>query len=142
MPMIAPNVGKPYLLKWLAGIDNPDPPNWSVRLFQNDITPTAATTLADLVEATFGGYAEITLSSTGWSAPVVVGDVAQTDHTPAPQWTATGVSAQFVYGWYIYDSSQGELIFIERFSAPRNMVAGAQLTLDPFRVKLATLAGA
>ena len=90
--------------------------NLQVILWVNDYTPTAATTLADLVEATWSGYARKTVVRGSWEAPTVTGACGVTTYTTMPQeWTVTATTTQVNYGWALYDSFHNVLWFVQRF---------------------------
>jgi len=44
---------------------------WNLMLWVNDIVPDTDIVLADLVEATFGGYSQVTLTRSDWTTPDV-----------------------------------------------------------------------
>ncbi len=83
----------------------------TLSLFQNNITPTPATALADFVEATFTGYSRktgivsfVTYNDSGTGDQIVNGTVLQL-------FAATGTpTPQTVYGWYLQDSALAVLL--------------------------------
>jgi hypothetical protein len=90
-----------------------------LRLFKSNTTPSNATVLSDLTEATFAGYSAISLS--GWSAAVVTAHVAQSDPSPGTFTITSGTQA--IYGWYVTDSGNTKLLWAQRDT-------GAPITLD------------
>lgn len=106
-----------------------------LRLFVNDHVPADADDETDYTEASFPGYAPVTLTS--WGLVTTAAGTAQIAH-PAASWTrsAGGGAGDQVYGYYVTDAA-GDLLWSERDPAapvPMN-VAGysysvlARLTL-------------
>lgn len=103
-----------------------------VILYQNNIMLSDFTTLADLTEATFTGYARS--AAITWGTPYV---------NPSQQATSTGASIQFsctgtavtqlVYGWaLIIDSTVDVLMVAEAFAEPVSMDGvGAAVVVNP-----------
>lgn len=104
-----------------------------VRLFQNNIVPTPATTIADLTEATFDGYAASTVIV--WSPAGVddsgfalaIGDMKlfQMSGSTTPN---------LIYGYYVCDDAgpPTKLYWAELLPTPKSMTAlGDQLGIVP-----------
>ncbi len=100
-----------------------------LKLYQNDLVPTKGTVIADLTEATFTGYASITLTT--WNGPyinasgncVVLAGQKQFD-TASPYTVGNNV-----YGYWV-ESSTGDLLLIGRFAdAPIPMAAAGNALL-------------
>jgi len=138
--MVMPNEGKARALALLFGQGGATPGTLSCRLFSNDVTPTDTFTLASFTEASFTGYAAVSVAPGDWDAPTVVSDVGQIDKTTPPVFTCTGGSPQDVYGWYLVDPGASLVLFTQRFDAPRTMVMGSTESLSPFRIKDKTFA--
>lgn len=88
-----------------------------VMLFQNDITPSKQTLLADLVEATFDGYAR--------SAAVTWGTVGQTSTGAAEVYgdtklfTSSGdTTPNTIYGFALVNTGGTAVEYAERFASP------------------------
>jgi len=96
---------------------------WKLRLFTNNIELTSDTVTDDLVQATYGGYAEIV--GLAWvGAPDIdgAGNVIQR-LTPKLFQRAGGVVNETCYGWSLHGkvSDEGEvtdLIIAEKFPVP------------------------
>lgn len=138
--MVIPNEGKDFLLSAAFRDAVPELWPWRLRLYANDYVPLATSTDADFVDAAFGGYAALVFERNTFDVPTIVDNEAVIQLPTAPTWTCTGVPTELVYGWYLATEAGYIVCAAERFAAPRHMVVGAQLTLDPFRIKLATLA--
>jgi hypothetical protein len=107
----------------------------SVHLYVNDISPDLDTVLADLTEASFPGYAGQVGTFT--TPPFTNGsNKAETDQDSSVTFTSTGSSGETAYGYYITDTLNADLYWIERFASPvpfdqagRFVTIGPQLTL-------------
>lgn len=63
--------------------------NQHVKLFKAPSAPDEDTVLADLVEPTFTGYAEIVVSSVTWPNPTINGSSEAESDSPTITWTCT-----------------------------------------------------
>ena len=80
-----------------------------LKLYSNDVDPTATTTVSQLTEVTGGGYAAKTLNmSSNWS---VAAGVA----TTTPQTWEFDAAAGDVYGYYLVGATSGSLLAAEKF---------------------------
>jgi len=91
-----------------------------IALFVNNFIPTSDAVLADFTEASFPGYAPLSLSTpnpaflNGQGRGEVDADLAT--------FTATGVSAQNAFGYFLYTAGL-VVVAAERFAAPQPMMA-------------------
>jgi hypothetical protein len=95
----------------------------TIRLFQNDFTPSADSILADFTIATFTGYLNVTL--TAWSAPYLNSAGNGAILSPLAQFNAASpyTIGNLVYGYFILDAA-GDLVLGGRFTdAPISMAA-------------------
>jgi len=101
-------------LRTLLGLVDRHPTQMA--LFKNDYTPDLNTTLANLTEADFPGYARGTTLS--WSSPVInLNNRAESETDPQDfERTSTGAT-QTIYGLYLL-SATNELIAVSRFDNP------------------------
>jgi hypothetical protein len=83
------------------------------RLYTNNVTPGTGTVLADLTEATWGGYAAVDGSTVTWATPSLAGHVAQTNGSNIV-FNNTSGSSQNVYGVYVTNPANTKLYFVER----------------------------
>lgn len=107
---------------------------WRLILWVNDIEPDHATVLADLVQATWGGYSFVTLDPLKWTTPVITDGCASSDYDTSPlQWWVTGGPTETNYGYALTDPGAGVIRFIQRFDeediAP--VEVGARVVLLP-----------
>lgn len=109
--------------------------SWYARLSITDITPTKATVLGDVVEASFPGYAGIQLSALGsWPAPTVASHIATSLFDTDIVWTQTAPAApQLVYLVYFTDAGNSILYASARMTGvPFTMsLAGDSITENP-----------
>lgn len=123
---VVPNQAeKDILASLFAGGNAPQ-----LKLFMNDYTPAAGSTLADLTEANFGGYAARGLSRADAPATNPAGQ-AEYDWAQQ-QFTATGFGLpQTIYGWYITFVVGGatKLLMAKRFDTAVTLTAAGQSVL-------------
>lgn len=73
---------------------------------------THSKVFGDFAEATFNGYAAVTLSSANWPAASVSAHVASAVYAVTITFTCTGGgSPETVYGFYITDSGNTKLLY-------------------------------
>jgi len=97
-----------------------------LRLFQNPVTITPATVVADLIESNFNGYFSILVGGT-FIGPSKLGSGLWVSRSKLVGWTATMNNAQRVYGAYLTNPTS--LIFGANFAHPLPVVAGGQLSV-------------
>jgi hypothetical protein len=102
----------------------------SLRLYQNNLSPNRNTDLADLVEATYSGYANKTVAI--WGTSFLDPQGFATSIAPVQTFASTADTvANTVYGAYYLDAG-GDLVWVERFAAPAFFAeAGNTLNLVP-----------
>lgn len=138
MLMVIPNFGKQKWLNWALVSDGSDMSDYTLMLFQNDITIADATILSDLVEADFTGYSSVDILRTNMSAPFFDGDVAVSECDFVPTYSCTGGSLQTIYGWGLVSLDDMTLLAGQNFDFPRDMAPGATEKIDPFQIRLKT----
>jgi len=112
MALNVPDVGENKALEHM--VNKTAPENLTLRLFQNNITPSDTDTTATYTESTFPGYAGITLTGATWGA-ASAGSIAYAQQT----FTCSGAASQSVYGYYINQVTSTVLMWSERdASAP------------------------
>ncbi len=79
-------------------------------LFVTDLTITVATAYADVaaVEATWTGYARVTVGTL--NAAAIVGSRASTNPVTAPTFSNGDVSSKTYYGWFLCNSAGTKLV--------------------------------
>jgi len=127
--IVVPDEGAIELLTktLLAALDVDE--SYSLRLFRNDMTPAAGSTLASFTEATFLGYFRHDLTRAGWTVPVIDAGRAVTEWTAAEvAWTCASGS-QELFGYYVVAPATAKVAWAERFNVPRVLNVGAKLTI-------------
>lgn len=141
--MVIPHEGEIQLEKDLLAGGSLE--NWTLKLFQNNITPSETDSSATYTEATFTGYSAVTLtrslSGSTWSTPSGTGSVLEsgcaksTYGASAQSWSAT--SAQTIYGYYILGATSGKVVAAEKFASSVSLINPSTITVQP-SLELAT----
>lgn len=137
--MVVPNEGKIILLDRAFCTPANAPEDYSLRLFQNNVTVNDASTLADFVIATFTGYGNVSITRASMPTPTITANVAYTERATDPTFTHTGGASQTVYGWILVGVTSGKVLLGQNFDVAHLMSLGAVVTIDPFKVGLKTL---
>lgn len=85
-----------------------------LHLFTNNITPSKSTVLSGLTEATFTGYAAITLTNANWVSLGVSSNIGSKVY-PTCTFTNSSGSNATVYGFYITDNAVTKCIAVGLF---------------------------
>lgn len=113
MALNVPDVGENIALENF--VNKTAPQNQTLKLFQNNITPSDTDTAGTYTVATFTGYADIGLTGASWNA-ASAGSIA---YSAQQTFTSSGVVSNSIYGYYIIQASSGILMWSERdASAP------------------------
>jgi len=119
MALVLPNVGESDALAAIVGKAAAE--NLVLHLYTNDVTPGETDTTASYTEATFTGYAAITLTAANW----VVTEGAPSN-AAYPQQTFTSSAdqtSQAVYGYYLTRVTSGRIAWAERFPSGPYVIA-------------------
>lgn len=93
----------------------------TLKLFANNHVPTVTDVNGDYTEATFSGYSSFALGT--WNAAFVNGDgKGEIDADPAAFVHNGGGVSNTIYGAYVVNAA-GDVVYAERFDAPRTMGA-------------------
>lgn len=107
---------------------------YSLILWVNDFSPDADTVLANLLEASFGGYHRVLLDPSlfQFTSPDGGCSHAQWGSTPYA-WYVTADPIQTIYGWAVIDPLAGITIRVQRFDPTDilTIVLGSQFLLLP-----------
>lgn len=111
-------IPSPFLLTGLSALVAASAPfnGLKVDLFQNNLAPSRQTKLADVVVATFDGYAES--GAITWSSPFydVDGSALTIGSATGVTFPMTGsTTPNVIYGWYMKDTAGTALALIDRF---------------------------
>ena len=113
MALNVPDVGENIALE--AFVNKTAGQNQLLKLYQNNITPSDTDTAATYTEATFTGYAAISLTGASWGA-AAAGTIT---YSAQQTFTSSGVVSNTIYGYYIVQAVSGILMWSERdVSAP------------------------
>lgn len=111
MGLLVPHSGEVLALAVL--LNQSAPQDVTLHLYRNDVTPTDSTTLADLTECTYPGYAALVLSGANWAISTTGGTTTATYAEQAFPCTAD-TAAQSVYGYYLTQGAT--VVWVERFT--------------------------
>jgi hypothetical protein len=131
MPIVVPNESAGYLTIAAIGKLDTTPLTMVLRLYTNNYTPVPGSHVADFTEATFTGYAAVTLNNSLWGSPTIVSDRGQTIYdsgTPVP-FVSSGGSPQTIYGYFLENTDAGVVWFAEKFATARTVNPGDTLDL-------------
>ena len=107
---------------------------YQVRLFTNDVTDGLSDSQInaldedDFTEATFVGYAPVTLSTSGWSAASEGAPTSKPYGAAASFLRSSTGTAETIYGYYVTRSADGALVWFEEFASSVEIdTAGEQI---------------
>lgn len=128
MPLNFPDVGENIALE--AIVNKTAPQNLVLRLYSNNITPSDTDTAGTYTEATFAGYAAITLTGASWNAAAAGSITYSAQQTFTRSSTGT---TENIYGYYCTQLASGVLVYSERdASAPFAVTnSGDNIKLTP-----------
>lgn len=104
---------------------------WTLHIFDVDRTPADGDDESDYSEASFSGYAPITLTMANFQTPTLAAFVAEITYSPVPQFNyAAGASSpKTIYGYYLMDNS-ATFRFAERVVTPKTIDQGESLKVN------------
>jgi len=128
MSLVVPNDAEVAVLTYILT------PNLSLRLFSNNIVPSATDTVANYTEVAGGGYAAKALTFAHWVLTPGGPSVGQYDTQQV--WTFTGPTNApgTIYGYYITRDLDGKLMWAERFAPgflPFSPIVGSTVKVTP-----------
>ena len=106
------NQGEDIMLQ--AAVNKLAGQNLILRLFKSNTTPAEADTEATYTEATFTGYAAITLTGASWTA--TPGAPSQVTYAEQTFTSSADQTAETIYGYYLTQVTSGKAIAAERFA--------------------------
>ena len=113
MALNVPTVGSNAILEMI--VNKTAAQNLVLKLYKNNITPADTDTAGTYTEATFGGYAAITLTGASWGTASAESIAYGSQQT----FTCNAVATDDIYGYYVIQTTSGILIWSERdASAP------------------------
>lgn len=111
MAAIMPTEGEKAFVD--MALSDASPNSQVLRLYSNNYTPGPSSTSTDFTETTVGGYSAITLTRATWNAATDVGGATRKTY-PEQTWSFTGTDT--IYGWYIEETTTGDVLFAEKFT--------------------------
>lgn len=127
MPLLFPNVGENIALE--AVVNKTAGQNLVLRLFQSNTTPAETDVAGTYTEATFAGYASLTLTGANWNT-----GTGSVTYNAAQVFTRSTTGAvQNIYGYYCTQLASGILVYAERDGAAPAAVtnAGDNISITP-----------
>lgn len=127
MALNVPDVGENLILEMM--VNKTAPQNLVLRLYKNNITPSDTDTAATYTEATFPGYAAITLTGASWSAA----SGGTISYSAQQTFTCSGVATDDIYGYYVTQVTSGTLLYSERDTAAPTAIrnSGDNIKITP-----------
>lgn len=126
MALFIPDAAQILILEYILN------QNCRLKLFANNHTPAVGDTLASLTEVTGGGYAEIVLPFADWAITAGPPAVALFDALQDFNFTGATGGTGNVYGYYITNAAEDELIWEQRFATtPFTPQNGALIRIRP-----------
>lgn len=106
-------------------LPNESPVSIKIKLFQNNFTPSPTSVLADFTEATFDGYAPVTVLAAAYppSRTMPDGSTLALFSSVADFEDSGNVTPNTIYGAYITDTAGTFLLLSVRFDTPKIMDA-------------------
>lgn len=109
MALLFPNTGENIALEAL--VNKTAPQNLVLKLFSSNTTPAEGDTAVTYTEATFSGYAAITLTGASWNA-ASAGSISYSAQQTFTR-NSTGTTEN-IYGYYVVQATSGTLVYAER----------------------------
>ena len=111
MALNFPDVGENLSLEMI--VNKTAPQNLVLKLYKNNITPSDTDTATTYTEATFGGYAGITLTGATWG----VASSGTITYGAQQTFTCNATATDDIYGYYVVQAVSGTLLYSERDAA-------------------------
>lgn len=136
MSLIVPNTAELLMLKYIVNQLKADGTasgdaggNRVIKLYTNNLTPSEATVIGNIDEATQAGYTAVTLVGSDWTVATNSLNVSTAQYSAQ---TFTFTTAVTCYGYFVTDTSN-RLLWLERFStAPFALPSpGGEIAITP-----------
>lgn len=119
MATVVTNAGKKYFMD--AGLNKTPQRSLILRLGKNDVTPSKSSVIGDFTEATFTGYAAVTLDPANWTvATVDMGggiDNIVASHAEVEFTSSAGSQNETIYTAYLACATSNVLVAANRFTS-------------------------
>ena len=113
MALLLPNNGEGDALAAIVGKTAAE--NLVLRLYSSNTTPAETDTTATYTEATFTGYAAITLTAASWT--VTEGAPSNASYAQQTFTSSAAQATQNIYGYHFTRVTSGRIAWAERFPA-------------------------
>ena len=111
MAVLVPDNGEGDALQYF--VNKLAPQNLVLKLFKSNTTPAETDTAATYTEATFTGYAALTLAGASWV--IVEGAPSAASYAIQTFTASAGAQNQNIYGYFLVRSASGRIAYAERF---------------------------
>jgi hypothetical protein len=129
MTIVCPDVGEVLLLKYM--LNHTAATDVKMHLYVSDITPAEDDVVGDYTpnEASDSYYTAATLTGTSWTVATVTGTSSATYAQQVFSFSGTAN----VYGYYVTDNADTNLLWAERFDAAPFLLpgGGGQVAINP-----------
>ena len=113
MSLLVPDVGeRKFLNVAINGVANED---LTLKLYKNNYTPVEGSVAGDFTEATFTGYAAVTLARGSWTVATVAG-LTTAAYAQQAFTSSADQTLENEYGYFVVGASSGVLWWAERFT--------------------------
>lgn len=112
MALLVPNNGEGDALQYF--VNKATPQDLVLKLYQNNVTPGETDTAATYTEATFTGYASVSLTGANWT--VTEGAPSSASYAQQTFTSSANQSQQLIYGYFLVRASSGRIAYAERFT--------------------------
>lgn len=126
MSLIVPNEGEIEMLKRVFNYSSAD--DCILHLYKDDVADPLVDTIehADLTECDEAGYSPITLTGSAWSFSTSGGGTSTATYS---EQSFTFTTAAEVYGYYVTNNADDQILFMERFSGAPFVLPGTGGTI-------------
>ena len=131
MALVVPQEGEMQLLDKMIRAALAVDENYILKIFQNNYTPDTNATATSFTEASFTGYAAMTLTRSNWNASTIVSNAAQTSYGSNPQVSTCGATGNTIYGYWVQGATSGKVLWAERFAVARTLAQNDVLNITP-----------
>ena len=129
--IVVPDAGCRWLLDTLLRTGTSLATDWRVRLYVNDYTPGRATLTGDFTEATYSGYAPVSLTRALWAPAVTLDDTAYATYNTTPTRFTCSSGEYTIYGYFAKDQATGITLWCQRFNLPLVTNPNAPIDFQP-----------
>lgn len=113
MTLVVPDVGENLLLA--HALNKTAPENLTLKLYKNNVTPGESDTAGTYTEATFTGYASVTLTGSNWT--ITSGNPTSAAYPQQTFQSSANQTLETIYGYFVVGASSGTLYWAEKFSS-------------------------